>query len=497
MTGTTAIPPRRRMTALARIAALVPGLLASLAAVARAQAPNAGFTIIGHIEAFTLTPPAETFSAATIRVRGVDILLPRNLVITMPGGYATPRALFNGQANSGLALADPPPRPRIPFEAEVIGNITATGYVAGVVRISQGALHVGSGFIQDIVPASGELRIGNPGGMTGARVRLNDPQGIYSRRNADRDPAVPLDARFALDPDNAPVHARTGFPVCIPRPDAEADKCPAASRPGDQRRFTCAVRGPGGILGAPAEAGMEAVECDPTRPVPLHRGDFVSYVGMLQEDPAGGFIIAAHGLEAELGIYTSPGIEPAYLFVEEAIQGTKGERFTDIPQEETTRLRIVGFTTDPSRNVVVELVDGDPPLPAANVTPFTGETGLTPSNGPQLGRFRRTWPSKDDARAVRREVRVRIAGATPAKLATTGLTSGQYVAPVSEYIYPEPTTFGVRGFPLPVPFESFCFLSRGGMGVAGLTPGRLNPFPDSGHPLPQQIGNGIRRVCDP
>ena len=495
MPQTLAVPPRRRACAAAWI------LMASLSLTGAAQAQSAGFTIIGHIEAFTLAPPSDPFSAATMTVRNLAILLPRNLMITMPGSYATPQALFRGQPRSGLALADPaanPALPRIPFEAEVIGNITGGRYVAGVVRISQGALHIGAGFIQAIDEARSELRIGDQGGTTGARVRLNDPKGIYGLSNgAPARAAVPLDDRFALDPDNSPVHARTGFPVCIPRAatDANASKCPADNRPLDTalRRFTCSRRN-AGQLGAPAETNMAVVECDPSRPVPLRVGDFVSYVGMLVADPAGGFLVAAHGLEAELGVYTVPGTEPVYLFVEEAIQGTKGETFPGIPQEETTRFRIVGFTTDPSRNVVVQVFDG---TAAADATPFTGPAGLPPSNGPQLGRFRNTWPAKDDARAVRRDVRVSVLGSANATQPSTGLTSGRYEAPVSEYIYPEATRFGVPGFPLPVPFESFCFLARGGMAVAGLTPGRLDPFPESGHPQSQRIGNGERRVCEP
>ena len=57
--------------------------------------------------------------------------------------------------------------------------------------------------------------------------------------------------------------------------------------------------------------------CDPRRPAPLRVGDHVAYVGMLVPDPAGGFVVAAHGLEAEVGIYTSPGAEPVYVFIEE------------------------------------------------------------------------------------------------------------------------------------------------------------------------------------
>ena len=77
----------------------------------------------------------------------------------------------------------------------------------------------------------------------------------------------------------------------------------------------------------------------------------------------------------------------------------------------------------------------------------------------------------------------------------TGLTSGLYTAPVNEYIFPEPTRFGLKGFPVSVPFENFCFLAQGGGGFTTASGpvnlGRLDPFPDSG-----PVGNGTQRACD-
>lgn len=470
--------------------------LATLAATsAVAQSPS--FALVGHIEKFELATPTDPLSAATLRVRGIDVTLPRNLLITMPGQYLTAQDLFRGpdlgrvQAQSGLALADSP-APRVPFEVNVIGNIVGDSYTAGVVHISQGALHTGAGFVQSIDFGTGELRIGAPNAAKGARVRLNDPHGIYGLANGQGAKAnLPLDARFALDPDNSPVHARTGFPVCVPRSVSDR-QCPDTNRPRDTNRFrfTCVSRDehPSASGDAPRH------KCNPELPIPLREGDYVKYVGMLQPDPNGGFVIAAHGLEAEIGVYTSPGQEPAYLFIEEAILGTKGEPFSDLPQEETTRFRVVGFTTDPSRNVEVKIIDSGRNETGAS---FTGPAGLTPSNGPQLGRFRNTWPAKDSARAVRRDVVASIVGSPNAKLAN-GLTSGKYVAPIGEYIYPELTRFGIPGFALPVPFENFCFLRSGGGAfhtVAGdVSIGALSPFPESGHPLSQAVGSG--RACD-
>jgi hypothetical protein len=498
MRGPTDMRPwRRAWRHLLGIAALGWGMLSG----GMAMAQTTGFTLIGHIERFSLDAPRDPLASASMTVRGITVVLPRNLLITLPGRYMTAHDLFLGpgpsqglQAQSGLALEDSTP-PKVPFEAEIIGNVTNGRYVAGVVRISQGALHLGAGYIQAIDSVTGEMRVGDRGGTAGARVRLNDSRGIF----APADPT--MDRRFSLDPENSPVHASTGFPVCV-QGASNAATCPAGNRPaGDPTRFTC---------GKEAAPGVDAVHdtCDPRFPVPLRVGDHVTYAGMLVPHPAGGFMVAAHGLNAELGIYTSPNAEIVYVFVEEAIQGSKGEQFPGIPQEETTRFRIVGFTTDPTRNVEVWLVDSDRlrPSPPAGEPPFygrsfTGPGGLAPSNGPQLGRFRNTWPAKDDARAVRRDVLVRVVSGPWQLQHATGLTSGTYVSPIGEYIYPEPTSFGLRGFPLPVPFENFCFLSVGGgrfstAGTPDMALGRLDPFPESGHPQSQVIGNGPQRACD-
>ena len=471
--------------------------LALAAGIALAQTPNPSFNLIGHIERFALTAPGDPLSAATMTVRGIPVILPRNLLVTMPGQYMTAQDLFRGpqggstvQNASGLALADASP-PRVAFEAELQGNIVGGQYIAGVARISQGALHVGNGVIQAIDGARGELRVGAPGAATGARVRLNDPEGIYGQANgAGAKAALALDQRFQLDPDNSPVHARTGFPVCIARTAGDA-KCPANNRPAApaDKRFTC-----GAVAAEPLAPALPG--CDARLPAPLRVGDHVVYVGMLQSDGAGGFIVAAHGLEAELGIYTSPGAEPVYLYIEEALMGTLGEVFPTLQQEETSRVRIVGFSTDPSRPVEVRLIDSGR---NETGTTLTGPAGLQPSNGPQLGRFRNTWPAKDNARAVRRDLQARVIGSPNAKLAN-GLTSGLYVAPIGEYIGPEATRFGDPGHQPPMPLENFCFLAKGGgtfesaAGVQNLV--RLAPFPESGHPDSQPVGAGPARACD-
>jgi len=480
-------------------------VLALAPAVSNAQTPNASFNLIGFVERFTLDNPGDALSGAHLTVRGITVTVPRSLLVTMPGQYLTPQDLFRGpaggpvQSESGLALADTRPPgapPFVPIEAEVQGNIalnTSTGqpeYIAGVLRLAQGPLHVGTGFVQAIDSVNGELRVGVQGRVDGARVRFNDPNGLYGPVNGPT-ATPPLDSRFQLDPENSPVHARTGFPVCIPRGPSDA-ACPSGNRPAAAavRRYTC-----GAVSAEPLAPALPG--CDPRRMAPLRVGDTIAYVGMIVPDGAGGFIVAAHGLEAELGIYTSPGAEPVYVYIEEALQGTVGEVFPAIDQEETSRVRIVGFTTDPTRNVEVRLVDGG----RNDVgTVLSGPGGLAPSNLAQLGRFRNTWPAKDDARAVRRDILATVIGSPHAKLAN-GLTSGVYTAPVGEFIGPEATRFGRPGIQPPMPFENFCHLSVGG-GTAKTASGdvamvRLDPFPESGHPQSQPVGTGPARACDP
>ncbi len=364
--------------------------LALMAGLVNAQAvnPPASFAIIGHIEKFTLTSPGDIRSRATVTVRGIDVILPSNLVITMPGGYLTAQQLFRGRdfksaaGRSGLALMEvvdadlacpwlPPGSPtRCPLpaaEIELAGNIIALDgtqqYVAGIARISQGALHIGGGFIRSIDPLSGFFTVGADLGTSPvSRMRLNDPEGIYGPKP---DPAKPhlLDIRFALDPGNSPVHARTGFPVCLPD-TARPGLCPGSNRSSiasaaNYRRFTCGAS-PSGVT-EPVLSG-----CQPHLPVPLRVGDYINYVGMLDKDDLG-YFYSLHGLEAELGIYTSPGVDPAYVFIEVSIQGTMGARWplnvtATIPQEEPPFLNWWALPVTPAERSVLKFLTTLPTL---------------------------------------------------------------------------------------------------------------------------------------
>lgn len=465
-----------------------------------AQTPTPSFALVGHIEKLDVNDLSDPLSAGSIVVNGIRITLPKNLLIKLPGQYLTLNDIFRGKdpgkapalavakKPSGLALADlPPNKPSVPFEVEIIGNIVGTEYIAGWVSIAQLGLNTGAGFIQSIDYATGALIVGPEGGPAMAKVRINDPRGMYGKPNSGKGAGNVMDERFAVDPGNAPVVSQTGFPMCIPISAAGDSNCPLANRGsgGAEKRYTC-----GSVSVEPTAPARAA--CQPGKKAPLVVGDYITYAGMLTEETPGKFFIAAHAVSALTGIYTSPGVNPAYVLIEEAIVGTLGVPFPppNENQEETSRFRIVGFSTDPTRRVEVFEIDTSMSDPSEVERRLTT---LDPQRVGQIGRIRITLPSKANFLPITRDVRIRIEGHSSVKVAGW-LDSGQYTAPVGEYIYPENTRWGIPRFPVSVPFENFCFLKNGGgaLGTLGRdelptphvlrpTISALTPFPSSGH----------------
>ncbi len=477
--------------------------------------PTTSFNIIGYIQQFRMcqasdgawcADPNDQRAGAIIKVNGITVIIPKNSLVVMPGSYLKPKDIFDkklptvGAGQSGLALEDTPP-PAFPYVADLIGNIVDGEYRAGLVSIMQLPLQTASGFIKAINP-NGELLIGpalnNP--LVSARVRLNDPDiGTGSGRFGI---AQTADERFKSDQDNPTVHAATGYPLCVPSATPPMNtECPLSNRPNGPdgkplRRFTV------GTTFAVSDAPPCGPACDPNKLVPLAIDDFVTYTGILVKDPTptdpNATYISASALEADLGIYTDKGKNPAYVFIEEALEGTGGTAFPGLDQETgpgkvvpgqnlVTRFRIVGFTTDPSRNVDVFALDIKPG-PKGNESERL-LSSIQPEPIAPIGRFRITVDQQVFMPPTR-EIRARIqgiAGSTidPPATAANGLTYGEYTAPVAEYIFPEGRVFGGKK-PLPgwIPanFEDLCFLSRGWWPAdetAALEP--LDPWPSSGH----------------
>ncbi len=489
--------------------------------------PTTAFNLIGYIQSFTLDELNNPLSAAKMNVNGVTVIVPQNLKIVMPGSYLTANDIFRGgkatQASpvatvSCIALDDRAhpnckQQPEFPYTAEIVGNIVGKEFIAGLITIGQIPLQTSSGFIKNICIQApftadsgclreGELLIGpaeaNP--TVTAHIRLNDPAVNAQGGRYGKASLAEQDNRFKADQNNPTIHAATGYPVCIPRIENDP-LCPKKNRQGN--RFTIGQVKATNVNGIEVIGAEPCPTCDPSAMVPLRLGDFVTYTGTMQRD-AKGLYVSVSALEADIGVYTSPGKNPAYVFIEETLLGTGGTRFDKLDQEAgpgkvlpgqnfVTRFRIVGFTTDPSRVVKVFALDsGQPPRLLSSIEPEI--------NAP-IGRFRVT-EGQQSFMPPPREIRAEITGiwdnegtriaAEPEKSAN-GLIFGRYDAPVAEYIFPEGRVFGAKtpepGL-IPANFEDLCFLSKGSGQLDTLdrnptdsttfpVVGRLNPWPHS------------------
>jgi hypothetical protein len=494
------------LTALIQVIALT-------CASAVAQVAPTAFAITGEIDSFTVATPGNPLSAATIVIHGVTIDIPANLIVQMPATYLTPSDIvqlnpLNPGVESGLAKKDAKP-PLVSFEATAVGNIIADKHIAGLVYISQGFLTVGAGYITSIgVGRSDEMTVGGDPtaapAATDVKVRLNDPSGRFGIKTI-------WDPRFTADTGNPTIHAETGYPMCLPRNAADAE-CPQANRPKANGAYLTSF-----VMGTktlpPTPAGAPSVPpcgstCDPKLQAPFEVGDYITFSGIYQEDSPGATFIAAHTILAAIGIYTDPGVDPAYLSLEGSLVGTRGVTITNPslpPQETQDRFKLEGRTTDPSRSVDAYALDVNTTTGAKTYRFLFTPTKV---NGPR-GRFRFIIGKAAGilfagtaVMGATRELAIHVhssselpvthlTGTTvvepapptsppPPGTVANGLIANQYVAPVGEYIFPESLVPGLVA--LPNNFECLAFLQLGSGPLTtasnvGPPVGRLSPWP--------------------
>ncbi|QOT79435.1 hypothetical protein [Cupriavidus basilensis] len=495
--------------------------LATLAAMSGtlAQTPPVGadmqFDVLGPIQEATLDNCSNALCGGTIKVNGHRIVIPANTIVILPGMALTWKELFTlapatylAAGSSGLALADVP-APLAAYEAHLIGNQVGDTYIAGLVNIAQHSLNAGSGLINYIDYATGELRVGGKlvrdgngvprnaldAAQPGTRIRLNDPVGRYGRKMAG-------DPRFAVDADSPTVRSVTGYPMCVPRvaPTAQASDpaCPEGNRP----------KNPDGLHNAnftmPDPAAVQPGHVpDPRIMAPFEVGDSVTYSGTLVSDAgpqgpyaSGSTYIAAHTFVANVAIYTAPFTDPAYVAIDVALLGNGGVTEPGA-LEATMRTRFEGFTTDPSRNIRLYGVDVAPD--GSTSERDWGVVSVDPGapTGAQKGRWRFRPPCTGLVASVNfcfgpldentflpatREVRAVVEGAwTPSSSVPqpSGIVAGQYHAPIGEYLFQEGLPGGA---PPAIAFATMPFLARGGYSSATgvVATGPLNPWPGSG-----------------
>ncbi|KAI5795342.1 hypothetical protein DFH27DRAFT_484388 [Peziza echinospora] len=277
------------------------------------------FSSIGIVQAATVNDITDVLSGGTLLVNGLTVIIPRNLLVTLPSITVSWQELFKPDETLNLPMFGVKS-----WEVSVTGNFVGGEYIAGLVYIFQELLHTSSGFISNIDYATGELRIGGSFSdpTTGTRVIINDPVGRFGKVYAD----WPL---LTADTDNPSIKAMTGFPMCIPRfdPATTVDPlCPKKNRPTNS-------------LGRALQAfNFDAPPVAATRPdpnvfAPLMKGDYVFFSGVYVT----GDLIAAYSIEANLGLYTALGRKPSYLTITTAQWGIVGDPAGEIAE---TRVRI-------------------------------------------------------------------------------------------------------------------------------------------------------------
>ena len=459
------------------------------------------FDITGAIESLTAYSPNNPYSGGSIVVNGITVIIPANLVVTLPAAYKTVGQIFMESpvaGQSGLALNDPSP-PIAAYEAGMAGNIVNGVYLAGLVSIAQQSLNTANGFIRSINYATGQMCVGSTPGpcvASDARVVINDTDGRYGLANGVGSKAL-QDKRFGVDSDNPTIHAASGYPMCVPRvapPGIDAE-CPMFNRPTVAPGVFATsfvmdsnflIPPPPFVGGAVAPCGAG---CDVTKQAPLVVGDYIAYSGILARDNMG-LYVAAYSIEANVGIYTPAGGPVFYIYMEAPLIST-GPAICPANAECQARLRTSIFVTDPSRT---------PAMYGVDETPAGARTSRalisTLVNTAVLGRF--VFHTEKDTRVfggangVPREIMARVAGIAdgatvyyattanvpPAMVKANGLVFGQYVSPMGEYIFPEPNVGGA--VLTPYNFRCLAFLAKGwGQGGALTGIGQLIPFPEA------------------
>ncbi|HET9599417.1 MAG TPA: PKD domain-containing protein [Anaeromyxobacteraceae bacterium] len=528
---------------LAAVLVVYPKLLAVLAALAAVPAraafppvPVSQFDMTGFLQAATLGG-SDALAGGTLTVNGQVVVVPRNVIVTFPAAFLTWEQVFQfapppyGPTQTGLAMADSP-APFVPYEVHVIGNRVAMPggtdqYIAGMVSIAQQSLNSGQGYVNFIDYSTGELRVGGILGdpTTGQRVRMNDPTGRFNGGPGDGT-ALPgrlsPDVRFAVDPENPNVRSETGYPMCLPSKAGGDALCPLANRPVDPTTGTFATQ-----INMPAVPNCDAQNgvtgMDPCLMAPLQVGDYVSYAGTLMKDgsqpsagpnpviaPLNASYVSAWQITANVGIWTAPGTDPAYVATDVTLIGVGGVSALGAA-EAAFRTRFEGFTTDPFRFdptdancqdpafkkaagvrcSIVDLyaIDVDPCSATMTDRPYGGiDVDQGPPIGVKPGRWRFRPPSRMIPLAgasgvfdpVTQTMHARLRGATPMKT-KNGLLAGQYVSPIAEYIFPEN---GVTGTAIvPNNFEAIPFIANGIGPIAGPgspVAGQLAPWPGGG-----------------
>ncbi|KAK1757943.1 hypothetical protein QBC47DRAFT_357845 [Echria macrotheca] len=361
-------------------------------------------------------------TGGTISVNGWTVNVPKNMLVSFPAAFVPWKEFV---ANKSAVLG---------FEVNVAGNIVDGNPLAAQVIVTEFVMETNQGYIEQI-NFDGSMKIRN-----GPTIRINDPNAVFS---------AGFSYPFMVSDDESPsVSAYSGFPMCVPR-SANDTLCPLSNRPllpsGAPRR----------VFQAP----------DPLIMAPFMIGDFIVYRGFrAPNNELICFEIVAWNVQV-----TTTG-SPTYIRIEETLVGV----YTSDTSGEVAETRFVGVSSDASATISIQAIDIDP---------CTGEETYrsvsVAQQRPEVG-GRNKWISRIDGNVPSIYTReYRAIASTGTVLTKNGLTAGQYVAPILEWIQPELLVPGNE--PLINEFSAMSHLTKGvGPDEHGNIWGPLEPFPQTG-----------------
>jgi len=341
----------------------------------------------GEIERITLDDPSDVYSGGVMVCGGIEMILPKNLLIDLPANRLSLQQIFDqapaackANGESGLAKADK-------------CNVSGSGGIAtlSAVRTNAGNVIVGDLFIQkaaEVVTGrvtyinydQGFYRVNGIDNdpNTGAMVRLNDPTSRHTIQNGAGcigGPNCSPDRRFGLDPDNYTNVFATGYPVCIPSTLPRSFTNPLGGPASSQAQ----ANGTGDYLcpstnRTPGAVNEPAV-ADSRRFAPVMVGDSVVAEGNF-ETINGVRFLSAHTSLVQKALQTQATAgQPDYLLLEEV--GTEAPPF----QNQRLVNLFIGFTTLAPTDVDIWSIHRDPVTNEAHEFPYASVTGCDNASG--------------------------------------------------------------------------------------------------------------------
>ena len=332
--------------------------------------------VIGEIQRITVNS-ADHWSGGTMTIGGIEVIIPRNLLIDLPANRLTLQELFEqapstcvAARETGLAKGDSCNA----TGAGGIANIAATrssagNVIAGDVFIQKGAETI-TGVVTYIDYNDGYFRLnGDPANpvSTGVMVRINDPDSRHTVQRGLGCSGVSncsADPRFTLDGDNYTNVFSSGYPLCIPSTVTRSFV--------DQLSLGTTVSvanadGTGDVLCPQSNRASDPVN-DSRRFAPIMLGDSITAEGNF-ERVGGTSFLSAHSTMVGRALSTRdvPG-QPDYMFLDEVAIDAPGF------QNQRIRTLYIGFTTLPS-DVLIWSLHYDPVTNAPHEFPLATVRG--------------------------------------------------------------------------------------------------------------------------